>query len=312
MLFLASLALAAGMASGEASVRLSQTDAAGKWGATLQTTAEKALAQAEAGLGFKLDRTVEILSLPNSLDFERYLEASLPRVVAVARPQACQVVINRRAFFNEEPAARQQVLVHEMTHLLVGRAIKGRIPAWLDEGLAMLVAGENNIESNWRVLVAGTFDTLIPVQMLMDRVAIGEGNQDQAYAQSLSLTRFYIHQQFPDQQGFNPAPLVRLLADPDTGPRRVKLLWDPIVIASLEYQWRHSWQIIWSMIIFLSGSGFMWMAISLLFLLAWWRKRRMARAIRERFGDEEDWDAEFGEAPPTWQEPDPADPPWRP
>lgn len=39
-------------------------------------------------------------------------------------------------------------------------------------------------------------------------------------------------------------------------------------------------------------------SITLLFLLAWWRKRRMARGIRERFEREEHWDAEFrGELP---------------
>ena len=281
-----------------ASVRLSAVDEAGKWGASMHAAAERALPRAEKRLGLKLDGTVEILSLPDEFAFESYLGGHMVHIVAVARPARCQIVINRPAWFRETPAQQEQTLVHEMTHLLLGRRIKERLPAWLDEGLAMLTAEEGDFETTWRVMINGTFDTLLPVPLLMDRVAIGEGRQELAYAQSLSLTQFYIRQQFPEGKGLDPAPLVARLADPALGARRVKLLWDPVLVSSLEYHWRQSYNTVWSLILVLSGSSLLWAAITLLFLLAWWRKRRMARGIRERFEREEHWDAEFrGELP---------------
>jgi hypothetical protein len=298
------LALAAWTAqAASVAVELSPADAEAKWGPSLKEDAEQALGQAESRLGLKLDRPVEILSQPDTLEFEAYLGAQLPRVVAVARAERCQIVINRRAMFAEGRPRQRQVLVHEMAHLLLGRNIKGRMPAWLDEGLAMMTAGEGDFDSHWRVLVSGTLDTLIPLQLLMDRVTIGVGNQDQAYAQSLSLTRFFIRRECPGESGNDPAPLIKYLTDPERGENRVKRLWDPIAVAALDYQWRHSWHTIWAALVFLSGSTFVWMFISFLFLAAWWRKRRMARAIRERFQSEEQMDSEYGgEEYPYWLE----------
>lgn len=285
-----------------AEVRLSEVDTAGKWGASMRDAAQRALPRAEARLGLKLDRAVELISLPDELTFGSYVGGNLEQVVAVARAGRCQIVINRPAWFREGPERQEQVLVHEMTHLLLGRSITGRLPAWLDEGLAMITAGEGDFDSTWRVMVNGTLDTLLPVEMLMDRVALGSGRQELAYAQSLSLTQFYLRQQFPESRRPDPAPLVARLTDPATGPRRVQLLWDPQLTASLEYHWRQSYHIIWSVLLVLSGSSLLWAGITLLFLLAWWRKRRMARAIRERFEHEEHWDAEYGGGElPVWE-----------
>lgn len=307
LLLTAVLALAGAGARG-AAVKLSATDAAGKWGPELQTLAEHARQRAEDRLGLKLNAPVEVLSLPDEFEFERYLGGSMENIVAVARPERNQIVINRRALYGQDRARREQTLVHEMTHLLLGRSLKKRLPAWLDEGLAMLTAEEHDFDSNWRVLVAGTFDTLIPIERLKEQVASGEGSQEQAYAQSLSLTRFYIRLQFPDQKGNDPAPLVKALADPARGEGRIRQLWDPQFTASLENQWRHSWQIVWAMLIFLSGSSFLWMMITLLFLAAWWRRRRLMRAMRERFGEEPEdgdpghaWETDF-EAEESWAE----------
>lgn len=307
-LALALLLLGLAWGARAAEVRLGPADAAGRWGPALQAASERALARAEARLGLKLDQPAKVFSLPDELAFEREVGERLDHIVAIARSEPCEIIINRPALLRESPPRQEQILTHEMSHLLVGRGLPGRLPAWLDEGLAMTVAGESDSEGDWRILLAGALDTLIPVERLMDRVALGEGKQELAYAQSREMTQFYIKQQFPETKGADPRPLIQTLTDPETGAKRIRMLWDPVFVRSLDYYWRQSHHTLWSLVMLLSGSSVLWIAISLLFLVAWWRKRRLTRGIRERFEREEHWDAEFGEGPKPWLEP----PDWEP
>lgn len=271
-----------------ARIDLSKVDEAGKWGPMLRESAERALPRAEARLGLTLDAPVEIISMPDELEFRREVGEPLTEIVAVARPLRRQIVINRPAWLHESPARREQTLVHEMTHLIIGRQVKGRLPAWLDEGLAMVTAEEGDGNVQWRVLSAGVLDSLIPIERLMDRVTIGSENQDLAYAESYALTCFYIQQEFPRQKTVDPGPLARRLSDPELGERWVRTLWDPILISALETRWRQTYHTVWSIIVFLSGSSFMWGMITLLFLVVVARQWRMKRLMRERFGEEEE------------------------
>ncbi|HOR27349.1 MAG TPA: hypothetical protein PLG73_04930 [Candidatus Sumerlaeota bacterium] len=286
-------------------IRLHQADADAPWGPALLDSAERALEAAEARLGLRLDQTARIVSLGSEREFHEYLQSRPAHVVAVARSRRNEIVIHREAFFRQTPVEQQRTLVHEMVHLILGRRVRGELPGWLNEGLAMLVAGEGNYRSAWRVQVAGAFGALIPLEQLESQVAIGSELQELAYAQSLSVTRFYLERSWPESTGgpggLNPAPLARELADPLEGPRLLTRLWDVHFRRSLEAQWRRDHRNVWTWIAFLSGSGFIWLFAGVLFLLAYWRKRRFARQKREMFAAEEERDRELSLDIPPWE-----------
>lgn len=291
------------MTNQELRIRLGPDDAEGKWGPQMLAKAGRALDQAEQRLGLTLNCTVRVLSFRTEWDFQRYVGERPMHVVAVARPRQCEVVILRPSWFTEGPIRQEQVLVHEMAHLIIGRRVAGALPNWLNEGLAMVTAREDDFERSWRVVLAGTLGGLLPLDDLEDSAAFTGPAQELAYSESLALTKFYLQRALPDQKVApnNPAPLARALADPQSGPVLLKRLWDPNFRIALEIQWRRSERSLWSWLAMLSGTSVLWIYITLLFLLAYWRKRRMAQLVRERFTAEENAAVEFGTEPQPWE-----------
>ncbi len=263
----------------------------------------QALETAEERLGLEIRQPVSITTLGSDAEFRRAIGGKSSHLVAVARARRAEILINRPTYFAEGPIEQQRTLVHEMAHLIVGRRVQRRLPAWLNEGIAMLTAGQGGYGQGWRVATAGAFGGLIPFERLEQTVAIGPKAQDLAYAQCLSITRFYLKRFYPkaQQSGFDPSPLARALADPAAGPGLVGRLWDPGFRDGLEAQWRGSQRSLFSWAAVLSGSGFLWFAASGFFLLAYWRKRRMAMLKRQRMEDQERRDAELGMDIPPWE-----------
>ena len=283
--------------------RLHPTHARAAWGPALVEMAQAALAQAEDRLGLALDCPATIIRLESEVEFHRYLGAKPTHVVAVARPERAEVVINGPAFHSLSPMGQRQTLIHESTHLILGRRSQGTLPGWLSEGLAMVTAGQGSYQQSWRLAWAATFGTLLPLEQLERQVAIGTEIQHLAYAQSLSVTRFFLKKAYPEspRADFDPSPLARDLADPVSGPALLRKLWDPYIRDSLEIQWRRSQRTVGSLLAVLSGSGFLWLVVSGLFLLAYWRKRRFARQVRLQMAVEEARDSELGLDPPPWE-----------
>jgi hypothetical protein len=179
--------------------------------------------------------------------------------------------------------------------MLIGNQVRGRLPAWLEEGLCMLVAGQGGLGDSWRVAWAGALGGLFPLARLESTLSMEGPGQALAYSQSLSVTRFYLERSFAQAGGgADPAALFARLADPEQGSSMVARFWDANWRNALEIQWRRSHVSLWRWIAALSGTTVIWMVASLLFLAAWWRKQRMARLKRERFGSEEAMDAEWG------------------
>lgn len=284
-------------------ILLSPSDRAEPWGDRLLEQARRARQQAEKRLGVTLDGPVHLITKRNTYEFQRYLDSRPTHVVAVARPHFSEVVIHRPSWIAQNAHEQFQTLVHEMTHLILGRQIRGRLPTWLSEGLAMITAEEVTYSNRWRVVSAGTFGSLLPIERLNYDVLFGGELQRLAYAQSLSMTRFLLQRSFPgsDPRGRDPSELVARLADPRTGRKMLDQLWDPQFQHALEYQWRASQQTVWSWLGVLSGASVFWAFCSALLLLAYWRKRRMSRLKREAFAQQEARDAELGLEPPPWE-----------
>lgn len=279
-----------GMAEND-QIILAPDDAQAAWAGTLRKLAAQARAQAEKRSGQTLASPVNAISLPNNFEFQRYINARVSHVVAVAAPQRHEIVILRPVLFAQSPSEQEQTLTHEMAHLIIAEHVDGRLPAWLEEGLCMMIGGQEGLGYSWRMTVAGSLGGTLPLGQLEESLLGGGDLQSLAYAQGLSMTRFFIKTTLAEngQSGDSPAALLALLADPVQGPKILNELANPIWAAGFEARWKREHKSIWNWIAIGSGASVLWLFITFLFLLAYWRKKRMSQLKKAGFDDDEPW-----------------------
>jgi hypothetical protein len=281
------------MPSHDADILLASVDAGAPWGKTLREAARQARIETEQRLGIPLDAPPLVESAAPERVFYERLERSPHNIIAAAMAHENQILINRDRFLAADQSEQLQTLVHEFSHLVLGRQIPGGIPRWMDEGLAMIAAGEHGWTYHTRLAVAASFGSLEPLDRLWNG-GLGVEGQTLAYAQSLSATRFFLRfgGYVGRGQGHDPALLVRKLSDPERGRELRDLLHDPNFIRMFERRWRESIRSVWSWAAALTGGGFLWGAMTGLFLFAYYRKRKRAREIEHRWEEEDVFDAE--------------------
>ncbi len=124
-------------------IMLGPDDAKAAWAETLRTLAARARARAEKRSGQGLAGPVTVLSLPNdssSALSPRGRRARGRRRAARAAPHRDPAAV----FFAQSPASRNRP-THEMAHLIIAERVPGRLPAWLEEGLCMTIAGQEGL-----------------------------------------------------------------------------------------------------------------------------------------------------------------------
>lgn len=277
-------ASAGSTASASPAFILSSEDLAGPWRAELEWAAGEATVRVRERLGLGLDAPPTLRSIAPEKAFYAALGMKPHNILAVAEAGENLTIINRSAFIASDRAARVAVLTHEFSHLVVGRRIPGGVPHWLDEGLAMVAEKERGFGYHTRIMIAASLGGIQSLDSLW--TGVDAVDQELAYAESLSATRHLLLITTGDSD--NPEALVRRLASrsPEGAAMR-GLLRDPNYLRSFEARWRDSLKSIWTYVGALTGSGAIWGLASLALVLAWWRKRRMAR-LKEREWREED------------------------
>jgi len=93
----------------------------------------------------------------------------------------------------------EQVLDHELVHILVGRAFApNRPPSWLQEGYAQVFAGQQGPETTRTILRGRAMGGLIPFSSLMRGFPPDPVQADLAYAQSADLMAWLMVQHGED------------------------------------------------------------------------------------------------------------------
>ena len=90
----------------------------------------------------------------------------------------------------------KEALVHELTHLVVHQATfspYGRLPTWLDEGLAMYNQGELSSYFRTRLDSAISGDELLSVRSLCSLFSADTEKACLSYAESYSLVEYLLH-----------------------------------------------------------------------------------------------------------------------
>ena len=177
----------------------------------------------------------------------------------------------------------EDVLRHEVAHILIYRASGGRaVPRWFNEGLAMAAERDRRFQDQTQLLyqlVSGPRSTLVEVDRLFSG---GEDDQTRAYALAGALVRYLM-------QRFGVATCAEVLATVRRGSEFDAALASVAGATTIEVEsdfWRR--QRIWTAWIpLLSSSTILWSAVTLLAILAIYRRRQRNRAIENRWNEED-------------------------
>ncbi len=194
------------------------------------------------------------------------------------------------------------LLRHEVAHVLTARAARYRpLPAWLAEGIATVAAREWGLEDRARYAAAVIGPGPRSLAELEAAFRAGGRQVARAYALSAALVRSL-------QRRHGADAVARLLAGLARGedlPRAFRFATGTSLVA-FERRFFRSDAFWTTWVPFLTSSGALWMAITLLALLAIRRRRRRDAELRARWQELEAWQHE--ERDPTAVVAPPGDP----
>ena len=176
----------------------------------------------------------------------------------------------------------EDVLRHEVAHVLISRAAGGRtVPRWFHEGVAMAAERPWGLEDRSRLilgLVAGPRLSVTEIDRLFD----SEATRSRAYALSAAMVReiMRVH------GGASPAAILRELGSSATfGEAVVRAVDRPMREIERDFWERQRVWTVWVPLV--TSSEVLWLAMIALAALAVWQRRRRAAEIRRRWDEEE-------------------------
>ncbi len=182
----------------------------------------------------------------------------------------------------------EELLVHEVSHVLVARASAGRpVPRWFNEGLAMLAGSSWNLEDRARLTLVLLRRAELPLAEVERMFAGGPLEVTRAYAVAGALMRYLV-------QRYGRRAPARILDGLAAGLEFDEAFFRATgseLERALEAFWRrHSFWYRWFPI--LSSSATLWLVVLAVAAAAYQRKRRRAAAL------EEAWELEETHLPP--------------
>ena len=176
----------------------------------------------------------------------------------------------------------EDVLRHEVAHVLISRAAAGRpVPRWFHEGLAMAAERPWGLEDRSRLileLVAGPRLTVTEIDRLFD----AEATRTRAYALSAAMVREIVRA----HGGASPAAILRELGTAGTFEEAmIRAVDRPMREIERDFWERQRVWTVW--VPLATSSEVLWLVVIALAALAVWQRRRRAAAIRRRWDEEE-------------------------
>jgi hypothetical protein len=255
-----------------------------KTGERIVEVAESARASVLAQMPKPVEREIRLVWTANEAEFYRQIGRQRGHVLAAAAPEQWRVFLNGAAMRRLDPGDLRQTLVHELTHVYAGHFAGPDLPLWLDEGLAMVVAGEWGFDDSAALAGHSLVGGLIPIADLATAFPADASSQRMAYLESYSLTSFLISQRFA-RSGVKG--LIADLADPKGGMR--PLLADPDWLAGFEARWRKKGLGPGRLIIVLVSGTTLWTILAVVVIFAFLKKRRQRKRQEARWAFEEEF-----------------------
>ena len=233
-------------------------------------------------LGFALPKRVRVII---ASDLERFQDvqpagAQVPEwAVGVAYPQLNMIVLLKNT--------RNDILKtfeHEMCHILLGQAFGPghQVPRWLNEGMAVIVAGEWSVQRLSTMTMAVLSGNVLPMEDITHAFPRDERRAELAYCQSFYFISF-LKSRFGDDEFRTFLNIYSVGKDFKLALWKTYYLrWDEIEELWLEYlKVRFSW------IPILFSTGTLWFLASLVFIWGYIHKKRKAREKMRQWAQED-------------------------
>ena len=233
--------------------------------------------------GSPLDVRIHLVYCKTQDEFLRRTSMNPEHIIAAASPGRQTIYINGEQMKTMDRNETASVLVHEYAHVYLGIKAQDTLPRWLDEGLAMHLAGEWGLSRSLRLTTAYVFGNLIPLSRLEGSFPTQEPSLGMAYLQSYSLTSFIIDKYYDGEI----ESLIGSISHPSRGQRNIQRFWNPMIADSLENQWKKSFGG-WfrNLLVVLVSSSFLWFGMTTLFIWAYLKKRKQAKKQMEIWEEE--------------------------
>ena len=222
-------------------------------------------------LGFALPGRVRVIIAPDREYFRRVQPAGaqVPEwAVGVAYPQYNLIVL-----LKNPGGDILKTFEHEICHILLGQAFgPGHVPRWLNEGMAVIVAGEWSVQRLSTMTMAVLSGNVLPMDDITHAFPRDEHRAELAYCQSFYFISF-LKSRFGDDEFRTFLSIYSSCKDFKLALWKAYYLrWDEIEELWLEYlKLRFSW------IPILFSTGALWFLASLVFIWGYIHKKRKAR-----------------------------------
>lgn len=216
---------------------------------------------------------------------------------AAASPSKKVIWINEPAWVKVDDSKRQEIMTHECAHLLLGSLPGGRrIPLWMNEGLVMHLAGQWTWDERMKLLGAHAFGTLPDLKNLEKSFPTDDVGKTLAYQMGMH-TVATISRAMGDEPGSVRRILSRL-ASSELGPAFAAQFWEDR--ERLQWQTAARKQLgsrLHTAVIILSGTSSIFLIMTLLVFVAWWRMKKKNHVRQERWAEEDEpWTESLTEA----------------
>lgn len=209
--------------------------------------------------------------------------------VGVAYPGLSLILLTLTAPDTWQRPELHQVLVHELSHIALHRALvddEGHsahdAPLWLIEGVAIYQAREQSIERVQTLWEAAFRGGVIPLDDLDRRFPSRPHAVSLAYAQSADFVAWLLRRSGPEKLG-------EMLGRMRRGQRfetAVSQTWSA-GIGALELQWRDDLSNRFGALPMFATGGAGWVIAGILVVLAWRRRKTRVSVIEQRWAEED-------------------------
>lgn len=238
-------------------------------------------------LGTDFEERTKVYLAPSSKLFQEIQpRGDIPSwSIGVAYPSLNLIIIKSPKATTRGNIDLRKVFIHELTHVFVGRAFKGRekVPRWLDEGLAMYVSKEWDLTRVSTMTRAVLTDSLIPLSEITRGFPQEMERAGLAYSESFYLISFLISQYGRDR-------FHRLIGVYGGGKALEEVLTEVygISLEELEDKWKNYLKLRFSRIPIITSSTTLWLLVTITFIIAYLRRRRAQRLKWEELDKEDE------------------------
>lgn len=150
-------------------------------------------------LGVENGREIRIVIAGTSEEFSRLTHGQIPEWgVGASDPQSA-VIYLQSPRIHRTRINRQQVLIHELTHVVLSRAVGGfSVHRWFDEGVALHLSGEGDLYGMLRLARSVFTGQAYTLRQIEEVLSFPSENAMLAYQQSVSAVRYLIRRHGED------------------------------------------------------------------------------------------------------------------